>query len=261
MRYTEIITESGAAEVNLAHRLKSKLSREAQYAIDSWESHNWINGDLSTAYSQKNAVYQEIERAAETLRKQIRQREGDTIVLYRGIKDTAMNPERHSNRAIYSWTTRPKIAAVFADLANMQSRSNIKLHRERPHPFEPFANITDQQAQQVQNLISQGKVARLGSFIFKRWPDDPRWTRVYRKTARGIREYEYSVESDGIVRWVKSRRDDVEKDRARQREKPDGFVVRQEISVDDIVWVLNASGSMEYVVRGQSGLDGERIEI
>lgn len=260
MRFSEILIE-GYAEVNLAKRLYSQLSSAAQYAISSWESANWVDGDLETAYNTQSSVYKEIEAAGEQIRQAIRDREGDTVTLYRGIKTTSMNPSRHSHRPLYSWTTRPKLAAIFADLAIMRSRDSIVMHKDRPHPFGLFANITDQQAQSVQQAVLDKGIAKLNNFIFKRWPDDPKWTRVFLKTAKGIKEYEYSVESDGIVRWVANRRQDVEKDRSKEINEPSGFVVKQQIPVDNIAWVLNASGSMEYIIKGESGLEGERIKL
>ena len=59
MRYSEfgMLSEAAAREVNLAQRLKTQLSSDARRAIDAWEMANWVNGDLSTAYSKKNQIY------------------------------------------------------------------------------------------------------------------------------------------------------------------------------------------------------------
>lgn len=264
MRYTEfqILSEQAAGEVNLAQRLKKQLSSDARHAIGAWEMSNWVDGDLSTAYSKQNQIYQEIERAAEQLRSVIRSREGDTVTLYRGIQQSGNDPSRHANRVIYSWTTRPKIAAAFAGLGSIDSEKKIKLNKDRATANQFILSLTDAQAKAIQDTVIKNGKAKWKNLYFIPSPYNKDYTDILKK-----RNGRFSHMSDekhhDIARWlIRTREEEKEFDQeVRSRGKDSGIVVKKEIPVDDIVWVLNAMGSMEYIVRGHSGINGERVEL
>lgn len=264
MRYTEfqILSEQAAREVNLAQRLKKQLSSDARHAIDAWEMSNWVNGDLSTAYSKQNQIYQEIERAAEQLRKVIKSREGDTITLYRGIQQSGDDASRHANRALYSWTTRPKIAAIFAGLATMGSESKIKLNKDRKTANQFILSLTDAQAKAIQDTVIQNGKAKWKNLYFIPSPHHDDYTDILRKR-NGRFSHMADEKHNDIARWlIQTREEEKEFDQeVRSQGKDSGIVTKKEIPVDDIVWVLNAMGSMEYIVRGHSGINSERVEL
>lgn len=265
MRYSEfqILSEQAAGEVNLAQRLKKQLSGDARHAIDAWEMSNWVDGDLSTAYSKQNQIYQEIESAAEQLRSVIRSRKGDTVTLYRGIQQSGDDPSRHANRAIYSWTTRPKIAAVFAGLGRIDSEKKIKLNKDRATANQFILSLTDAQAKAIQDTVIKDGKAKWKNLYFVPSPYNNDYTDILKKR-NGLPPGRIAdIEHNNIARWLIRYRNDEKKfdQEVKSQDKDSGIVFKKEIPVDDIVWVLNAMGSMEYIVKGHSGINGERIEL
>lgn len=264
MRYSEfqLLNEVAAREVNLAQRLKKQLSSDARRAIDAWEMSNWVNGDLSTAYNQKDQIYQEIERAAETIRQVIKSREGDAITLYRGIQQSGDDSGRHANRPIYSWTTRPKIAAVFAGLGTMGSEKKVKLNRDLRTTNEFLLSLTDAEAKQIQDTVIKNGKAKWKNLYFIPSPHHDEYTDILRKI-NGRFSHMADEKHNDIARWLITTREEEKQfaQEVKDRGKDTGIVVKKQIPVDDIVWVLNAMGSMEYIVKGHSGLKGERVEL
>ena len=264
MRYREfyLLTEAAAREVNLAQRLKKQLSDNAQRAINSWEMANWVDGDLSTAYSKKDQIYQEIERAAETIRKVIRDREGDSVTLYRGLHDNKGDSDRHADRSLHSWTTRPKIAAVFAGLGTMGSQNRIKLNRDRQTSNQFLLSLTDAEAKQIQDTVMRNGKARWKNLYFIPSPHHSEYTDILRKI-NGRFSHMADEKHNDIAQWlIRTREEEKQFDQeVKNRGKDDGHVVEETIPVDDIVWVLNAAGSMEYIVKGHSGLDSKRVDL
>lgn len=264
MRFLELtqLNEQGAREVNLARRLRNQLSPEARNAIDTWESHNWVTGDLSTAYSQQNEIYQEIERAAETIRDAIRSREGDTITLYRGIEGERIDTSRHSNRAIYSWTSRPEMAAVFSGLATMGRENRVRLNKDRSTSNDFMLSMTDQEARAVQDTVIKNGRAKWKNLFFKTSPYNDEYTDILKKVNGRFSEMgdELTV---NLARWLIKTREEERQFSAdvKAQGRDSGYVVREVVPVSDIVWVLNASGTMEYIVKGRSGIESKRVEL
>jgi len=263
MRYSEFqrLTEDKAREVNLAQRLKKQLSSASRNAIDTWEMMNWVNGDLSTAYSEKNSVYQEIEQAAEILRKVIRSREGKTVTLYRGLHQSD-DADRHANRALYSWTTRAKIAALFAGLARMGPENQIQLNRDRKTANQFLLSLTDEEANQIQDTVIRNGKAKWKNLYFIPSPYNSEYTDILRKINGRFSHMSDERHSD-IAQWLIQTREEEKQfnQEVKSQGKDTGYVVQKNIPVDDIVWVLNAAGSMEYIVKSHSGLEAKRVEI
>lgn len=264
MRVMEVIqlTEQGAREVNLARRLKDQLSPEARSAIDTWESHNWVTGDLSTAYSQQNDVYREIERAAEPIRGALRAREGDTITLYRGIESDRVDPSRHADRAIYSWTSRPEMAAVFSGLATIGRENRVRLNKDRETSNEFMLSMTDAEAKAIQDAVIKNGKAKWKNLFFKTSPYNDQYTDILKKVNGRFKEMADELTTN-LARWLIRTREEERQFSAdvKAQGQDTGYVVREIVPVDDIVWVLNAAGSMEYIVKGRSGLEGERVVL
>lgn len=264
MRFLEFtqLTEQGAREVNLAQRLKNQLSSEARNAINTWESHNWVTGDLSTAYSQQNEIYQEIERAAEPIRAAIRAREGDTITLYRGVESNRLEPTRHANRAIYSWTSRPEMAAVFSGLATMGRENRVKLNKDRQTSNEFMLSMTDQEAKAIQDTVIKNGKAKWKNLFFKTSPYNDDYTDILKKVNGRFSEMGDELTAN-LARWLIKTREEERQFSAdvKAQGRDTGYIVREIVPIDDIVWVLNASGTMEYIVKGRSGIEGERVEL
>lgn len=264
MRFLEFtqLTEQGAKEVNLARRLKDQLSPEARSAIDAWESHNWVTGDLSTAYSQQNDIYQEIERAVEPIRDAIRAREGDTITLYRGIESDRLEPDRHADRAIYSWTSRPEMAAVFSGLATMGRENRVKLNKDKQTSNEFILSMSDAEAKSIQDTVMKNGKAKWKNLFFKTSSYNNDYTDILKKVNGRFREMGDELTAN-LARWLIKTREEERQFSAdvKAQGQDTGYVVRETVPVDDIVWVLNASGTMEYIVKGRSGIEGERVEL
>lgn len=264
MRFLEFkqLDEQAAREVNLARRLKDQLSSEASRAISSWEWSNWVNGDLSTAYSQKNSVQQEIERAAEAIRAAIRSREGDTVTLYRGIESDKIVPGKHADRALYSWTSRPEIAAVFSGLATSGQGSKVTLNKDRQTSNEFMLSMTDQEAKAIQDTVIKNGKAKWKNLFFKTSPYNDEYTDILKKVKGRFIEMGDELIVN-LARWLIRTREEERKFSTdiKAQGQDTGYVVRETIPVDNIVWVLNSGGSMEYIVKRHSGLDGERVDL
>lgn len=266
MRYAEfkMLTEAKAGEVNLARRLKTQLSSKAQNAIESWEAVNWVDGDLSTAYSKRDDVYQEIEQAAETIRQTIRDREGDSVTLYRGLKDLeADDADRHTGRKLYSWTTRAKIAAVFAGLGTIDADNKVKLARDRETSKQFLLSLSDSEAKQIQDTVIQKGRAKWKNLYFKPSSDSNDYTDILLKKQNGRFFFVADEKPTDVAQWlIRAREDEKQFDQeVKSQGKDTGYVVQKTIPVDDIVWVLNAAGSMEYIVKDHSGINGKRVEL
>lgn len=263
MRYSEfqILHERAAAEVNLAQRLEKKLSEPARRAIRNWETVNWVDGDLSTAYSKQDSVYQEIERAAEHVRSVIAKREGRTIPLYRGIKQPSHDSESHANRPVYSWTARPKVAAVFAGLGQMGPENQIVLNRDRNTSMDFVLDLTDAQARQIQDTVLRNGRARWKQLFFKTSSLNSEFTDILRKVNGRFREIA-DEKTDNLANWlIKTRQEEKQFNTdVKSQGKQTGRVVKKQIPVEDIVWVLNTAGSMEYIVKNHSGIGEQEVE-
>jgi len=263
MRFIEFnqIIEQRAGEVNLAQRLKTKLSSEARHAVESWEWANWVNGDLDTAYSQKNEIHQEIERAVEPIRDLLRAREGNSITLYRGIQSDRVEPERHSDRALYSWTSRPEIAAVFSGLGTIQN-DKIKLNKDKEISDEVLLSLTDANAKSIQDAMIKNGKAKWKNLFFKTSSVNDQYTDILKKVNGRFRNIADETTSS-LARWLIRSREEARKYSAEIKGigQDTGYVVKETIPIDDVVWMLNSGGSMEYIIKGHSGLNGQRIKI
>jgi hypothetical protein len=262
MRYSEfrILHEQAAAEVNLAQRLKKQLSGPAKQAIHNWETANWVNGDLSTSYSKQDSVYQEIERAAEQIRSVISKREGRTIPLYRGIQQHSYDPESHANRPVYSWTSRPRVAAVFAGLGQMGSDYRIVLNRDRHTSMDFVLDLSDAQARQIQHTVLRHGRARWKQLFFKTSSVNSDFTDIFRKVNGRFREIG-DEKTDNLANWlIKTRQEEKQFNTdVRAQGQHTGHVVKKQIPVEDIVWVLNTAGSMEYIVKNHPGIGEQEV--
>jgi len=249
----------GSAEVNLSKKLLKNLSDIARYSITNWEWANWDKGDLSKAYREKNDIYDEIEAQAKILRDAIRKREGKSITLYRGIVNKDIDSQKFRGRILTSWTSRAKVAALFAGITMGMTGNKIVMKGE--NSFTKLEGLTKSQAQKIQDTVKRDGYAKIGNFLFKRKTDNPEWTVIFIKSKYGNRRLpdDDAVETDDIARWLLDRIEDALK--LNRPYEDEGFVIKKEISVDDIVWVLNAGGTMEYIVKNHSSIDGIKIGI
>lgn len=249
----------GSAEVNLSKKLLNGLSDVARYSITSWEWANWDKGDLSRAYREKNEIYDEIEAQAKILRDVIRKREGNGITLYRGIVNKEIDPQKFRDKVLTSWTGRAKIAALFAGITMGMTGNKIVMKGE--NSFTKLEGLTKSQAQKVQDAVTRNGYAKIGNFLFKRESGNPDWTVIFVKSKYGNRRVpdDDSVKTDNIARWLLNRIED-----AVELNKPyedEGYVIKKKIPVDDIVWILNNGGTMEYIVKNHNGIEGTKIKV
>lgn len=246
-----------AAEVSMTASAFVSLSEDAKEALGRWEYSNWRTGELAKAYASKNSIYREIEAAMEPVRQAIAKREGKTIRLYRGIGNNAPD-KAGSDRLLYSWTSRPKYAALFADTHNV-IRGKIKSRKDFS---SRFVTLTDAQIDAAaKQLVTKGFV-KLEDVSFKTYDDARQWYSGY----IGTREYVYGNDTKGFAKYIKSTRD--ENIATNKAIDETGFVVYEDIPVKDIVWFFASDSltkgigkSMEYIVKGHSGSNGTRIEV
>lgn len=262
--FRDYLVEIRAPEVNMSQRLLSGLSPEARSAIVSWEFSNWVTGDLEKAYKSKNSIYKEIEEKASELRDTIRSIHGNTITLYRGI--TKGGDEKiHTSRNLYSWTARKEVAALFAGMATGVGARDIKLHKDRKTANDFLLDLTDQEAEKIQSKVLKDGRAIYKSFLFKTSPYNDDYFEVYKKVPSGY-SFFADDEKRKLASWLIRTRDEEKAFRlqvsATGTEK--GYIVVDQIPVDDIVWVLNNgkfSGTLEYIVKGNSGMKSRKVEV
>lgn len=276
MKITEIIAESylteiKAPEVNVAYKLLNDMPPNAKKAIISWEYSMWTTGDLEQAYKTKNDTWKTIETYATQLRETIRKQYGDTITLYRGLKNDSQQNYKHESRILYSWTTRKEVAAVFADLASINDNNKIILHKNKSIKNKFLLSITDEEAKTIQDTVIKNNKAKYKNMFFIVNPNDENFVNVYiKKRYSGYGEYDFYTDyektklADGLI----DERNDMQQFNQDiiSKNKDNGYVVIDEIPVDDIVWVLNNgkppyNGTLEYIVKNNSGLNSQKINL
>lgn len=250
-----------AGEFNIAKKAYEELSSDAQYALSTWEHNDWKeDGRLSTHAKKNDAIWKEILDKGQLIRAAIEQREGKTLTLYRGFASSELDNTKVGNRELFSWTARKKIADVFATRAKTNYK-NKKIVYPSAATFPHEKAIIGIDRKRIPEYVARFErtgYLSIGDLRFMRFKDDKRWMNVYYKRGGGeTRELEYGTDAD-IRKYIERTLDDIE------RNKPTstpGVVVEKKIPVKDIVWVLtgNGLGTMEYIVRGHSGVDGKRV--
>lgn len=260
------IVETGAPEINVAYKLLNNMPYDAQGAIRSFEYSMWATGELENAYQTKNEIYDTIETYANKLRKIIQKQHGNTITLYRGLYTTNQNNYKHTNRKLYSWTMRKEVAAVFAGLGYYE-RGLFKLNKNKKVKDEFLIYITDQEATQIQDTFTKNKKAKYKNMFFILHPMDNEFVSIYIKTNDRYRSFG-STQTNKLKNYLIKSREEIKKfkEEINLKGQNEGYVVKDEIPIDNIVWVLNNgkppfNGTIEYIVKNNSGINSEKINF
>lgn len=255
-----LMERSGMGEVRLAANIYKNADSEIKHLLGTWETANWVGGRLEQAFNSNDDVAKAIMRASQPIRDAIHKREGKTITLYRGMENARMNAERHGNRPLYSWTSRPNMASLFAG-NSQQVRGKIVRNSSRKVD-NPFEGITPADAKRAQQQMQTRGKAIVGPFRLSVSPFNPDYCDIKIRKSGRIKEYA-DERIDGLAAWFERQKEYIEQEQRdmNKRYGDEGIVVKQEIPVDDIVWVLNAGGSMEYIVRGHSGSKGKPVDF
>jgi hypothetical protein len=225
MRYYQLFENKDYA---LAKRLFMSLSDKAQQYIKSWEIMNWDEGNLSVAYEKNDPVAQEINQKFEAVREDMRKRYGDTITLYRGIDETD-RPVR-SGRLLFSWTSSEQIARLFAGNEGNPAKNKIN-------------PITDEEIAAALARYEQTGFVSFRGMKYKINKRSPQYYDIY------DRHNQYVTDGDNLEREFRRKQDYYDEVIAKRNKVP-GRVVKKEIPIDDVVWVLMGGNANEYIVKG-----------
>lgn len=224
MRLSQLLENKDYA---LAKKLWDQLDHNAQRLIRSWEYANWHEGGLTGEFESNSDLAQHIMKVGQPIRDQIRAREGDLITLYRGLGADA-TPERfRPSRVLYSWTSSEKIAQHFA---GKQGRPKFKL-------------ITDKE---IQDALARYEKTGFTTFRGRKYKinkDAPQYYDIYDQWNNII------TDGDNLEREFRSIQEYYQ-EFYNSRTQIDGRMVKKEIPVNDIVWVLMGGNANEYIIKG-----------
>jgi hypothetical protein len=225
MRYKELLTES--PEIGLAKKAARSLSNAALQVISDWEFVNWHTGN--------NEIGKEITAAFEIVRRTLHQQYGDTMQLYRGItsqdEDDDFMPHKTEGRVLFSWSLSPKVAANFAGHGRIDGRSYTT------------PEISDEL---INKKLAQYERTGFVTFNNKKYIRNKEQPQYYNMWGR----HGHITDGDNLEREFK----DIQQMIIDHNEKINsrGKVINQQIPIDDIVWITNNLGSLEFIVKGHS---------
>lgn len=227
MRYIELIERSekntGLAKVIAASiKAKADLNDEAKASLEAW-NFNWSTGPLEQAFRSNSPLAQEINRAFEPVREVIRSTYGSTIQLYRGQRDYS-EKELTPNRVLFSWTSDINVAKSFID-------------RHLPQRVYTDAEIKSAVAQ-----FARTGFCKIGPYSYKLAKDDPEMYWMY----RGHSNITGGDVSDLEADLMDNQASQIEYN---QELSQTGKLYTANVSVDDIVWVINDLDSKEFIVK------------
>lgn len=214
---------------NVALKAQRSLSYDAERALERWLSFNWTEGNLSKDFQNgRGGIFAEIYEAGEPVREEIRKVYGDSVLLYRGMKNESPGGKYDtSDNRLYSWTFDEKVAQGYA-------------YRNRMWNYKPLS------AAEVDKLVARyeevGYVRYSGRY-YKRSAIDPDYYDIY------DRHRQHITDGNDIREEIEGN----ERDRAEmeQHKKDHGSVSAKQIPVKDIVWLATTS-EKEVIVIGHS---------
>lgn len=215
---------------NAALRAERSLGYEAQTALERWLSYNWTDSKLSKDFQAgRTGTFDEIYRAAEPVRQEIRRVYGDSVLLYRGMKhQTPGEGYDMSDKRLYSWTFDEKVADGYA-------------FPNRKWEHKP---LTDEQIDQFVARYEEVGFVQVGGHYYKRNARYPDFYDIYDRNRQHV------TDGDDLRAELKSTQSDREEMVADNLSK--GAVAAKQIPVQDIVWLATTS-EKEVIVIGHSG--------
>lgn len=219
MRIVELLEDRKLGHVvNAAMKAHKTLSNDAHHAIDRWQAMNWETGELAKAHGSNSELYAEIQNAFQPVRDILKSKFGDTIPLSRG---ESFGNEYSKDRALYSWTYSPEIAA---DFGGKQKEYKV---------------LTNQEVRQAVDKYNQTGFVNVLGFKLKQIKDE-KYFNIYDRNNQHI------TDGDDVVDFITSENND--RKEANERNTKRGTVYTQEMPIDKIVWVTNELGSQEFIV-------------
>ena len=212
--------------VSLVKKIKQHLPPNAQNAISTWSQGIQSSGNNPLENPKILAI---LESEFLPVRELLIKLFGTHIMLYRGEKPRSNDTELHSGgREIYSWTANPKIANIHANHSQL------------------LPEFSDDAIKKTLNQYKNTGYAKLGDYSFISSKTDTDWFNLYYK-----KEYQTEYENDEIEDVLQ----DIKNDRKSQNtniHSNQGNVYKKSISIDDIVWLMDAHNftELEFIVKG-----------
>lgn len=222
------------SSIGLSKRAYENLSDIAQHAIDTWEWASCHTGLLSRDYKENGPIRQELEKAMVPIKKFIRKKHGDTITLYRGMGPEEFTPD--TDLKLFSWTSNPKQAKVYARQLRYRGKNTPK------YSSYEIKQITDQDIETAVSNMKKRGYAKFRNHQYIRSKENPDYINIFRG-----REFITDMDYDDFEDDLKREQKEVEEYNREAKQKY-GKVIKKEIPVDDIYWVLGGV-SQEFIVK------------
>lgn len=221
--YTYLIESK---EIALSYKIYKTLSSEARSAIDQWEAMNWHTGPLEKSFANKTQLAQEIINAFEPIRELLKNKHGNKIKLYRGMKKS--NKDHTSKRVLTSWTNDKQVAESFAGLRDTSLRPFIR---------EPLTNQEIEEA--VKKYKKRGFVTVRG-YKYKQSKTDPEFYDIF------DRSNNFVTDGNNLYRELKDKQK--EDEFANSTYLENSIILEKKVDIDKIVWITNNLNSKEFIV-------------
>lgn len=234
MRFVQITEQE---ELKFCIPIKNKLSVKAQHAIDIFQHAAWTIGSLEKAFRKNDELAQEINEVFEEVRQFLKQKYGNTIILYRGLATNSAY-EKEKDRVLYSWTSDPKIAKIFAGQARKKDKGSVETK---------YKSISDEEINKALGNFKKRGFVNFYNKYYKLNSNDPTYTDMYDRN----REYITDLDTDDLENHFKEIQSDLEEKAKKLKNR--GKVIQKEIPIDDIVWITNDHDCKEFIVKNHSG--------
>ena len=236
------------ADVNLSDEAADAIDRFVGVAHNAREQQDVWGGimqsrQLEDAYSAKPSeqgkkIRDQLTQAFAPVKTALQSRFGNVITLYRGQEEI---DKEQTERSTLSWTSDPRIAALFARIAPWEMK------------LKP---VTDEQIRAALNTY-----AKTGEVKFLRL----RYVRTDIPTEdNGEDEFYYDIyDKDGELLTDGDNLEKAFKDEQSyyqelidKREAKKSRILTAKIPIDDIIWITDRAGQSEFILRNQAGRAG-----
>jgi len=191
------------------------------------------------AKGKNPAAAEEIEKAFAPIREQLRERYGDSVTLFRVQTEVPNNRPKglvnlsapEPNRAVLSWTMDPEFAREYAG-----ARKKMK----RPY--------TEGEIQKAEATLEEKGSVKLQDGYELRRPEDPE-----AKTLDIYQRDEFITDTESVAAFMRDENEwrvqDIETNKERASQ-----VMKAQVPLDNVVWVTDRAGQMEFIVRNDESL-------
>lgn len=224
--FSEFLIES--QEINLSKKIFKTLSSDAQKAIESWESVNWIGGALENHFKNNTDIAKEILSAFEPIAIYLKRRYGNSILLYRGLQKGGQSRPR----VLESWTSDKRVAEHFAGLRKVDGWRSML-----------YPEISDREIQEAIKKYEKSGFVEFRGKRYVRNKEAPEYYNIF------DRNRQFVTDGDNIEEHLRSEQQWISKI---NKEKLDNAILlERRIPIDDIVWITNNLDSKEFIVKAR----------